>query len=121
MNEEPLYAVVTPMQNDGLADWINAEFRVWIGREDDAREWALKHEGVAVIFRCVPMVEIQRVGEPKVIENECDRRLGSSPNRSLFETFQELQALDLEEFRSDVNSRLGENLGPRVSDDNGTT
>jgi hypothetical protein len=75
---DPIYAVMVPVQEDGGGEWINPVIPVWFQEELHAREWAKNwaatHTGFATVYRCEPVVDIRlehpaRFGEdtyPKV-------------------------------------------------------
>jgi len=69
-----VFAVMTPMQRDGGAELIDPEFRAWFLDEPAAREWArnwaVTHSGRAIVYRCVPLVDIQREQTVQIKEVE---------------------------------------------------
>lgn len=64
----PIYAVMVPIQKDGLGEWIDPDIPVWFYEENAAcewaREWARTHAGLATVYRCTPIVDIRLIRQP---------------------------------------------------------
>lgn len=54
---------MVPIQKDGLGDWNDPDIPVWFYDENAAREWATRwartRAGLAIVYRCVPIVDIR--------------------------------------------------------------
>jgi hypothetical protein len=76
---EPIFAVMVPTQSDGCGEWRTPEIPVWFDLEAAARawarSWAADHTGIARVYRCEEIVNIERSRAVEITETAPAYRL----------------------------------------------